>query len=937
MNETSEYDVFRTVSILVLTFAVLVGITRPAQAVTVTPKDDFWALDGGSMGTRGLQYPVLLGADQQPIHKRLDKQIDGTKAAFKYEGGATIESAVEEDGTITLDFSAVPADARFFKLTMRIPASFIEGGSWKFDNAAEQPFPREKPENSAQLHQGNARTFTLKHREGRALEITLPSEFCFNQLQDNREWGEKVFVWFAVVPFYPEVTRYKVKIAEIKAAAGAAAPKPLVDEFGQNALMDFPGKVKSLDELKSDVESEKAYYASLSPPQRDAFGGLLGSDEKLGLKKTGFFHVEQHGERWILVNPEGNAFFHLGVSSFMPQSDFTYVEGRKHIYAWLPTPESEYAGAYMAGSNNTNFSFHQTNLIRKYGHAFDVGQFQSLMIDRVRKWGFNAIGAFTAIDAGAVSKANFPFMRELPLNAYSGMPIIPGVRETFDPFDDASRERAMRAMERSVAPLANNPLLIGYYVSNEPGLEELPRVVPGLRAKFACKRRLVEMLQQKYATIDAFNTAWSASANNFDELPDTPLAVQTKQAADDVQAFTGIFLDAYFSFVRDAVRKYDPNHMLIGNRLQSGAINNEQLCRISGKYLDAISFNYYTYRLDKDFLKRIHAWSGRPMFLSEFYWGAPSESGLPGGVKDVATQEERGLAYRNYVEQAASLGFVVGTEWYTLMDMAQSGLYYGKYIGDNGNCGLISASDRPWKTMLGHMAKTNYDIYAVQLGERPPFVFDNPRYNSSAVAMKTVKIYRTPGAMKIDGRAEGWPGIPAETIAPDRVVEGAGKDVGIQAHFKLCWDEQNLYVLANVTDPTPMLNKLSGDMLWAADGLELFVGHEKLDAAGPLLFSDRQVLLSAGKEPRSFFVNQPKQAQCQIAVIPEVDGSGYTLEAAIPFASLGFSPTEGQSLRFDLAIDNSNDGSRRAQQLMWNGSARNAGDRTDWGKAVFVR
>lgn len=919
-----------------LIVTALLTTVSVVSAVTITPKEEFWALDGGSMGTRGLRYPALLDANQQPIHKLVEKQIQGQKATFIFAGGAKIETVVGDDGTITFEFSGVPEDVGFFRLNMFIPQSFVEGGGWKFDNDEEKPFPREKPEGSPHLHQGNAGQFTLKHREGRSLVFTLPSEHTFNQLQDNREWGEKIFQWIVIAPFHREVTAYKIQITEQAAAPGAVTqPKAMIDPFGQNALAEFPEKVKSLEELKADVEAERAYYASLTPPERDAYGGLPGSGQALGLNKTGFFHVEKHGERWYLVNPDGNAFFHLGVSSFAPMQEYTYVEGRKNMFAWLPPASGEFADAYMPGSNNTNFSFHLANLIRKYGHSFSLGDYQTLMIDRVRKWGFNAIGAFSPMDYSAVTAARMPYMRELPLNAYSGMPIIPGVRETFDPFDERSRERAIKGLAKLV-PYVNDPLLIGFYVSNEPGLEDLPRVIPTLGAKYACKRKLVETLQQKYGTIEAFNQAWGMSATSFDELNGKGLPVTTKAASEDMQQFVGLFLDEYYRFIRDEFKKVDPNHILIGNRLQSGTINNEQLCRISAKYLDAISFNYYTYSLDKAFLNRIYGWTGKPMFLSEFYWGAPAESGLPGGVKDASSQDERGLAYRNYVEQAAATDYIIGVEWYTLMDMCYAGVYYMKASGDNANCGLISITDRPWKTMLAHMSVTNYDIYKIHSGEKAPFVYDNPRYNSAGAGERTVKIYRTTGDMKIDGVGDGWPNIPSEVIPTDRVVEGAdgGKS---QADFKLAWDDQNLYLLMNVTDPTPMLNEHKGDTLWMADGIELFIGGEKVDQAGPLLFTDRQVLLGAGSKPLWYFVNQPKQPEIQLAVTAAVDGKGYTLEAAIPLSAIELKPKAGQQIRFDLGVDDSSTGRGRSRQLMWNGTARNAGDRTHWGHATFIR
>ena len=80
------------------------------------------------------------------------------------------------------------------------------------------------------------------------------------------------------------------------------------------------------------------------------------------------------------------------------------------------------------------------------------------------------------------------------------------------------------------------------------------------------------------------------------------------------------------------------------------------------------------------------------MFLSEFNYGSSKESGLTG---DNITQQARGLAYRNYIEQATTLPFIVGAEWFQLLDEASTGRWYQGYNGERGNCGLISVSDRP--------------------------------------------------------------------------------------------------------------------------------------------------------------------------------------------------------------------------------------------------
>ena len=260
-------------------------------------------------------------------------------------------------------------------------------------------------------------------------------------------------------------------------------------------------------------------------------------------------------------------------------------------------------------------------------------------------------------------------------------------------------------------------MLIGWFIVNEPRFDAIPKAVPALDGTHACKRRLIRVLSEKYSTIEALNAAWDMHATSFDGLNGAGLPVKTKAASEDMQTFTGLFLDTYFSLVSRAYRKHDPNHLLLGCRLQPVTIDNEQLCRIAGTYLDVMSFNYYTYGVDKELLQRVHRWTGnRPMMLSEFFWSSPLDSGLVGG-REVRSQRERGLAYRNYVEQGAALGFVIGIEWFTLVDQAATGRWFSKYTGESANTGLIAVTDRPWKPMLAEMMKTNYEIYRVLLGE----------------------------------------------------------------------------------------------------------------------------------------------------------------------------------------------------------------------------
>lgn len=682
-------------------------------------------IKGGSMGNFTIAYPELLDGSQKELQKLAEKKPSGRTATLRYSGGLQVDLAAE-GGKLLIKFPNVPAEMKYMSFGMFIPIAFNQGGKWKIGDK-EGEFPQTKPA-QPHLYQGNAPALELTNYEGRVLHYQAPP-YSFLQLTDNREWNWSIFHLKTLTPLANDRKEVALSI-DFKDAVAPA--KPLIDRFGQNAREQWSGKIASEDELKQDVESEKAYYASLQPPKLGTYGGLPGSKEKLGLQATGFFHVEKKGERWILVDPEGHAFFHLGLCTVNPGEDYTLVKGRERAFEWIPPRDGVYASVYRPTSEGV-VSFHLANLIRKYGQPYDVESYTARMIERMRKWGFNSIGAFSGPGRGALQAAKFPTVAHLPLSEWEGVHRIPGIEQVIDPFDEKTRAKVEENLAKHLPGRASDPLLIGYFIVNEPIYENIQHIVPSLKGSaHACKRRLVQALEQKYKTAAEFNRAWNLQIASFAELQDRVIPVETPAAKADVHAFAGLFLDEYFRFISTTFRKHDRNHLLIGSRLMPGTIKDEQLCRIMGKYLDVVSFNYYTDAVDTALLRRIYEWSGRkPMILSEFYWGAPKESGLSGG-REVTTQVERGLAYRNYVEQSAALGFVVGIEWFTLIDQSASGRWFQGFNGERANTGVLSVTDRPWKETLAEMMKTNYDIYKVWFGEKAPFAYENPRFKAPA-------------------------------------------------------------------------------------------------------------------------------------------------------------------------------------------------------------
>lgn len=686
----------------------------PVAAADLKTTHDGIEVGAGSLGSFMLTYPEFA-----PAHKAIEVKAAGGSATVRYEGDAECVVTVA-NGELNLAFEGVPADVKSWKMSALIDIGFAKGGAWKIAGK-EGVFPAEKA-TPPQIASLNGTSFTLKNAQGQSLSFTTP-DYAFQQLTDNREWNWAIYNWQFIVPWNADHPSAKISIT-----SELASVTKLIDPFGQSLKDAFPNKLKSLEDLKADVEADKTYYTGIETPKLDRFGGLPGSSESLGLKKTGFFHVEKKQDKWWLVDPDGNAFFHFGLCGFAPSDDYTYVKGREGIYEWLPKAEGEFASAFRPGDGDAHFSFYLANVIRKFGAAYDYEMHATRMIERVRKWGFNSIGAFSPIPTNAHVQASFPYVLALPINEWEGVQRIPGAHEVWDPYDEATAKMIEDKLAAGLPARANDPLLIGYFIVNEPRYDELPRVIPSLPGKHACKQRLVAFLKDKYKTAYAFNAAWQAKAASFDDLIEPGLAVTTNAAKADVKAFVGEFMETYFAQIEKAFRQHDTNHLLIGSRLQPVTIEDEQLCRIMGRHLDVVSYNYYTFGVDTAALKRYHEWTGgKPMMLSEFFWASPKDSGLIGG-REVSSQQERGLAYRNYVEQSASLGFVIGIEWFTLIDQATTGRWFSKYNGESYNTGLVSVADRPWKDMLAEMMKTNHTIYDLLLGKRAPFAWDDARF-----------------------------------------------------------------------------------------------------------------------------------------------------------------------------------------------------------------
>ena len=171
-----------------------------------------------------------------------------------------------------------------------------------------------------------------------------------------------------------------------------------------------------------------------------------------------------------------------------------------------------------------------------------------------------------------------------------------------------------------------------------------------LDAASPAKRALVEQLQKRYANIQQLNAVWSTQFADRPALLDKPFkppAGLSVRMREDLSAFVETFAEQYFRIIRDALKKYDPNHLYLGARFFDYTEEGVQAC---AEFCDILSFNIYNARVDEDrwsFLKDL----GKPM-IGDSTLGALDRGMFHAGL--VATRDQKARAEISSTMCAAS-------------------------------------------------------------------------------------------------------------------------------------------------------------------------------------------------------------------------------------------------------------------------------------------
>ncbi len=403
---------------------------------------------------------------------------------------------------------------------------------------------------------------------------------------------------------------------------------------------------------------------------RDSYGGWKG----IQFKSTGFFRVDQRNGIWWLVTPEGNAFISKGVNHVSFRADHAPKLGY-----------SPYERAVRA----------------KYGSQ---EAWAKAAVSRLREWGFNTLGAWSN---SSTFTHNMAYTVNLNLATRAGANWLEGAVGDF--FSPDFEEKMEAACSERCGSRKNDPWLLGYFTDNELRwgadwrgkrslLEEYLRFPDGAAGKEAA----LEFLKKKYRDIGSLNNAWGTSCESWKDL-DNLSRIKSKKALGDQEEWQEIVARRYFSVCSNAIRKADPNHLILGCRFAGHAP--EPVLRGLREHVDVVSFNNYGQDAPVQALERIHRLTGRPAMLTEFSFKA-MDSGLPntrGAGRAVATQSDRAEGFTRYVRGLLDLSFLVGFHWFEHADEPKE----GRFDGENSNYGLVTIEDKPWEVLTTRMKEVN--------------------------------------------------------------------------------------------------------------------------------------------------------------------------------------------------------------------------------------
>jgi len=450
--------------------------------------------------------------------------------------------------------------------------------------------------------------------------------------------------------------------------------KPAVDEFGQSNLLEYEQKVDSLGQLQAEWNAEEKEIATAQPGYNySRYGGYLQKQ----VKGSGFFRLQKTDGRWWFVDPDGYLFLSLGVDCVNPGGgeNARDLDKREGMFKQLPPEQfvQTIRGKKVA-------SFGAWNLFRRYGDNYKEKACE-MVVKRMNQWGLNTIGNWSSAEVYNLNQV--AYTQQLQGLAMESK--LMGLADVYAPGFAARMDSAMKSY---LPKDKDNPWIIGYFVGNEPSW-------------LGQEARLCDLILQ------GEDCPIKAELSKFLEGGNTP-----ERKKEFIYQTFRIFLQT----VKQTMKRYDSNHLNLGIRFGSLDVLDDELLGICKDSFDILSFNCYALTPDSKVMNHAFQLTDLPMIIGEYHFGTV-DRGMAQSLWQVNSQQQRGVAYRYYTENAFAHPGLIGTAYFQWCDQDLT----GRADGENYNCGFVDVTDRPYKYQIEAIMETAKRLYAIHSGETPPF------------------------------------------------------------------------------------------------------------------------------------------------------------------------------------------------------------------------
>lgn len=273
--------------------------------------------------------------------------------------------------------------------------------------------------------------------------------------------------------------------------------------------------------------------------------------------------------------------------------------------------------------------------------------------DTFKTWGFNTFGvhnplskslrsevaAYYVVELGQPCNWGWNFQRSILVSAFKKKPL--------DVFDASFVTAVQSQAAELVKPRADDPQVLGYTYTDGPpwiieddsGSEDFQKLTAdekiihpwclalmSLPAEAKGKQAWLAMMKERYSSAEEAGATYACKTATWDELATVtawPSAPDTAKAISDSQAFLERIMRQWYEVRRDAIRQYDGNHLILGDKLNMNRDSKypdqlTQSLHVMRDYVDVIDIQYYApFDTQRDVLALIYKESRKPILTGD--------------------------------------------------------------------------------------------------------------------------------------------------------------------------------------------------------------------------------------------------------------------------------------------------------------------------------